>query len=328
MLFAALDLGSNTVSTLVRQAGPDGLTAIAEVSECTRLGENLAAAGSLQPAAVRRTIAAAARQLDRLRRDFAPLRLTAVATSAVRDASNGPAFLAQCRQELGLHDTPAILSGQAEAALTFRGATDTFPASTPVINLDPGGASTEITLGFPGDLRVAGSFPAGCVRWRDRFALADAFTEAAAGAAATAMRDLLAPRLEEFRAALAALALRPAPSPAPVLSATGGTATALASILLNRIDGDPSLHGRRFAFAAIADLRQRLSRLPAAAREALPGLPPGRGSVLPAGLIILLTVMTELGMTEVLVNTHGLRYGLTAALHDRDPNLPVCLTLP
>ncbi len=326
MFFAALDLGSNTVATLVRQAGPGGLAAVAEVGECTRLGENLAATGNLQPTAMQRTIAAAERQLDRLRRDVAPLRLTAVATSAVRDAGNGAAFLAQCRRELGLHDTPAMLSGQLEAELTFRGATDTFPASTPVVNLDPGGASTEITIGRPGDLRLAGSFPAGCVRWRDRFGLADAFTETAAKAATTAMRNLLAPRLDEFRAALAALAPRPAP--APILSATGGTATALAAILLNRTDGDPSLHGRHVAFAAIADLRQRLSRLPAAARETLPGLPPGRGSVLPAGLIILLTIMDELGLPEVMVNTHGLRYGLTAALHDRDPNLPVCLALP
>ncbi|HOG49335.1 MAG TPA: hypothetical protein PKY10_01955 [Lentisphaeria bacterium] len=326
MFFAALDLGSNTVSTLVRQTKPKGLVAVAKISECTRLGENLATTGNLQPAAMQRTIAAAARQLKRIRRDFTPLRMTAVGTSAVRDASNGATFLAQCRQELGLRDTPAMLSGQTEAELTFRGATEAFPTTTPVINLDAGGASTEIALGFPGDLRIAVSFAAGCVRWSDRFGLGDVFTEQDAEAAAIAIRELLAPRLEEFRDALAALTLRS--STAPVLSATGGTATSLAAVLLNRDESAKSLHGRSFTFAAIADLQRRLARLSTAAREALPGLRPGRGSVLPTGLIILLTIMDALGLPEVMANTHGLRYGLTAALYAHDIRLPVCLALP
>ncbi|MGI6354820.1 MAG: hypothetical protein GX937_02175 [Lentisphaerae bacterium] len=326
MFFAALDLGSNTVSTLVRQAKSEGLVSVAKISECTRLGENLAATGNLQPAAMQRTIAAAARQLERIRCDFAPLRLTAVGTSAVRDAKNGADFLEQCRQELGLCDTPAVLSGQIEAELTFRGASDAFPATTPVINLDPGGASTEVALGFPGDLRIATSFTAGCVRWCDRFGLGDVFTEKEAKAATTATRELLSPQLEEFRNALAELTLRS--STAPILSVTGGTATSLAAVLLNRDEGARSLHGRSFTFATIAALQRRLARLPAEAREALPGLRPGRGSVLPAGLIILLTIMEALGLPEVMANTHGLRYGLTAALYAHDTRLPVCLAQP
>jgi len=75
-------------------------------------------------------------------------------------------------------------------------------------------------------------------------------------------------------------------------------------------------------------LRSRLMRLSATEREALPGLQPGRGSVLPAGLIILLTIMDALGLPEAMANTHGLRYGLTAALYAHDPRLPVCLALP
>jgi len=326
MFFAALDLGSNTVATLVRQATPNGLVAVAKINECTRLGENLAATGNLQPLAMQRTIAAAARQLEQVRRDFTPLKLTAIGTSAVRDAGNGADFLAQCRQELGLHHAPAVLSGQKEAELTFRGATDELPTTTPVINLDAGGASTEIALGFPGDLRLAASFPAGCVRWCDRFGLGDVFTEKDAEAAATATLGLLAPRLDEFRDALATLTLQS--STPPVCSATGGTATALAAILLKCAEGNPSLHGNRFARADILALRRRLMRLSATEREALPGLQPGRGSVLPAGLIILLTIMDALGLPEAMANTHGLRYGLTAALHDCDPRLPVCLALP
>ena len=125
MFFAALDLGSNTVSTLVRQAKSEGLVSVAKISECTRLGENLAATGNLQPAAMQRTIAAAARQLERIRCDFAPLRLTAVGTSAVRTPRTARTSGAM-PPELGLCDTPAVLSGQIEAELTFRGASDAF----------------------------------------------------------------------------------------------------------------------------------------------------------------------------------------------------------
>ena len=74
-------------------------------------------------------------------------------------------------------------------------------------------------------------------------------------------------------------------------------------------------------------MQRRLARLPAEAREALPDC--GRPRlVLPAGLIILLTIMEALGLPEVMANTHGLRYGLTAALYAHDTRLPVCLAQP
>ncbi|MDD4539926.1 MAG: hypothetical protein PHT80_12990 [Lentisphaeria bacterium] len=323
---AALDIGSNTVMTLVMQADEQGqLQVVDEFGEVTQLGAGANAKNGhcLGAEAMARSIAAAHHQLAQLRDRYRHFTLVAAATSAVREAPNGAAFIRQFGQELGYQAAPTILSGAMEAEATFLGAASAFAPHQAFINIDPGGGSTEFSAGEPGQLGHAFSLPIGCVRWRDRFDLGEAFDNVAREHAAHAVRDAINSAGKDIAALQCAASKNGGRA---VLSATGGTATTLGAVLAARHDFDRCLvHGRHCGVAEIADLLDRIAAMDCATRQALPGMPTGRASVFPAGLIIMSTVMCALGHEELVINCHGLRHGLISLLQQGRlaPNLSV-----
>ena len=309
---AALDIGSNTVMTLVMQADEQGqLQVMDEFGEVTQLGAGANAKNGhcLRDEPMARSLAAARRQLAQLRNRYRHFTLVAAATSAVRDAPNGAAFMRQCGQELALQDAPTILSGALEAEATFLGAASAFPPHQAFINIDPGGGSTEFSAGEPGRLGHAFSLPIGCVRWRDRFDLGEAFGNDAEENAMLAVFDAIAEADADITTLAAAAGAN------AVLSATGGSAAALGAVLVAFPDFDRRLvHGRHCGVAKIAGLLDRIAAMDCATRQALPGMPPGRASVFPAGLIIMFSSMCALGHEKLIINCHGLRHGLISLL--------------
>ena len=107
---AAMDIGSNSVKTTVVLADRPLSEIVAKRSKVTRLGQGFAE-GRLQDAPMERTIAAMGDQLEWLRKEYSPCEVVIGATSAVRDAQNGPDFLARCKQVLGLTVQPYRLTG-------------------------------------------------------------------------------------------------------------------------------------------------------------------------------------------------------------------------
>ncbi len=312
---AALDIGSNTVMTLVMQADEQGqLQVMDEFGEVTQLGAGANAKNGhcLRDEPMARSLAAARRQLAQLRDRYRHFTLVAAATSAVRDAPNGAAFMRQCGQELALQDAPTILSGALEAEATFLGAASAFPPHQAFINIDPGGGSTEFSAGEPGQLGHAFSLPIGCVRWRDRFDLGEAFGNDAREHAAHAVRDAINSAGKDIADLQCAASKNGGRA---VLSATGGTAATLGAVLAARHDFSRRLvHGRHCGVAEIAGLLDRIAAMDCATRQALPGMPPGRASVFPAGLIIMFSSMCALGHEKLIINCHGLRHGLISLL--------------
>jgi exopolyphosphatase/guanosine-5'-triphosphate,3'-diphosphate pyrophosphatase len=156
MRVAAVDLGTNTTRLLV--ADVDGsVDEIHRESRITRLGEGVDARGRLLPvpvARVRNVLTDYRRTIDALGAE----RTLAVATSAVRDAANGEAFLGEIEWSYGF--ATRLVSGDEEAELTRRGV-DPAPAT---LVLDIGGGSTELVLD---DFHV--SLPIGSVRFTERY---------------------------------------------------------------------------------------------------------------------------------------------------------------
>jgi exopolyphosphatase/guanosine-5'-triphosphate,3'-diphosphate pyrophosphatase len=180
---AAVDLGSNSTRLLVADVDDGRVEEVVRRSIVTRLGEGVDARRRLLPvpiARVRNALTDFRRELEALGAE----RTLAVATSAVRDAENGEAFLGEVEWSYGF--ATRLLSGHEEAELTQRGLGD-LPAGTLV--LDVGGGSTElITTGFRTSLEI------GSVRITERFLHTDPPTRAELDAAAQAVRELL-PRL-------------------------------------------------------------------------------------------------------------------------------------
>jgi exopolyphosphatase / guanosine-5'-triphosphate,3'-diphosphate pyrophosphatase len=155
---AAIDLGTNATRLLVADVDDGRVDEIVRRTRITRLGEGVDARRRLLPvpiARVRNALTEYRRELEALGAE----RTLAVATSAVRDAENGEAFLGEVEWSYGF--ATRLLSGDEEAALTLRGVGPLDPGTVVV---DVGGGSTElITDGFRTSMDI------GSVRLTERF---------------------------------------------------------------------------------------------------------------------------------------------------------------
>jgi exopolyphosphatase/guanosine-5'-triphosphate,3'-diphosphate pyrophosphatase len=155
---AAVDLGTNATRLLVADVENADVEEVLRRTRITRLGEGVDARRRLLPTAiarVRNVLTDYRREAERLGAE----RVLAVATSAVRDAENGEAFLGEVEWSYGF--ATRLLTGDEEAALTLRGV---GPLQDDTVVIDIGGGSTElITDVFRTSLDV------GSVRLTERF---------------------------------------------------------------------------------------------------------------------------------------------------------------
>src|SRR6185369_16277051 len=138
MRAGVVDLGTNSTRLLVADVEDGRVEEVARRAEITRLGEGVDDRRKLLPlpiARVRNVLAEYRRELERLGAE----RVLTIATSAVRDAENGEAFLGEIEWSYGF--TTRLLSGEEEAALTLQGVGDVAKGT---LVLDVGGGSTEL----------------------------------------------------------------------------------------------------------------------------------------------------------------------------------------
>ena len=202
---AAIDLGTNATRLLVADVTDGGMTEIVRRTRITRLGEGVDARRRLLPvpiARVRNALTDFRREADELGAE----RTLAVATSAVRDAENGEAFLGEVEWSYGF--ATRLLSGDEEAAMTLSGVGPLAPGTLVV---DVGGGSTELITD-----RFRTSLDLGCVRLTERHGGDLDATAVAVRSALPALRAERAVNVDGTTAELAAL--------------TGGRTVTLAAI--------------------------------------------------------------------------------------------------
>lgn len=294
---AAVDIGTNSVKLTVARRGE----ILYDATRITRLGKKVDASGRLDPEAVARTLAALA-EMGAAARERGAARIAAVGTSALRDASDGAAFVAAAAEALG--GVVEVISGEREARLTYLAARRdpdlALPDDRPVATCDIGGGSTEIVLGEGDALRFFMSLQLGAVRLTERALPSDPPTPAERARAGQMADD--------------ALAAVPS-SDGALLVASGGTAANLAGIARGRLD-PAAIHGQRLTAAQIVGQVDALAALPLAARRDVPGLEPERADVIVAGALILARTLHRLGAPAAIVSARGLRYGLLYELLD------------
>ena len=275
MRVAAVDLGTNTTRLLVADVEDGRVDEVHRESRVTRLGEGVDARRRLLPvpvARVRNVLADYRRTLESLGAE----RTLAVATSAVRDAENGEAFLGEVEWSYGF--ATRLLSGDEEAEWTRRGV-DPAPGT---LVLDIGGGSTELIVDA---FHV--SLPMGSVRFTERFG--DDLD-----ACAAAVRALLAEHVHaKPRAAIG----------------VAGTVTSLAA--LDR--GSADVDGYRLGAAAARAQLERLAALTLDERRALPLLDPERAPVIVAGAVILVETLAFFGLDSIEVSVRDLLDGAALA---------------
>ncbi|ROQ15518.1 Ppx/GppA phosphatase [Rathayibacter sp. PhB93] len=161
---AAFDCGTNSLRLLIADVEDGRLVDVLRRTELVRLGHGVDRTGRFDPEALARTLAVT-REYAELVREAGAERVRFVATSATRDAADREDFLGAVERIIGVR--PETISGEEEAALSFRGALSAVDAPRPVLVVDLGGGSTELVLGGA-DPEQAHSMDVGSVRLTER----------------------------------------------------------------------------------------------------------------------------------------------------------------
>jgi exopolyphosphatase/guanosine-5'-triphosphate,3'-diphosphate pyrophosphatase len=304
-IVAALDCGSNSTRLLIANERNETLRREMRI---TRLSQGVDATQTLLPEALQRTYDVLSEYRSHM--DAAGVtRGLLVATSAVRDAVNGEAFLDEAHERTGVE--VRILDGNEEATFSYVGATAGLPSDDrATVIVDVGGGSTELAVKIEGVLESY-SMQLGCVRVTER-ALGKGVVDTDHDAAAREMIDAELDR-----------AWRAVPDFARLvgnvrLVGLAGTVSTLAQldVGLSTYDRD-AVHHRRLLLTSVERWRDRLASESPEARLARPGMVKGREDVLHAGLYILAAVMTRLGTDELLTSENDILDGITDSLLHR-----------
>jgi exopolyphosphatase / guanosine-5'-triphosphate,3'-diphosphate pyrophosphatase len=299
-VLAALDCGSNSTRLLIA----DSLGAVRREARITRLSEGVDASATLTDAAIARTYAVL-EEYRTMMDDEGVRRGLLVATSAVRDATNGAAFIEGARDVVGVD--VAILTGAQEAAYSFAGASaDLALDARATLVLDVGGGSTELVLDTGGSL-ASFSMQLGCVRVTERALGPGVVTPESEGAA----RAMIDAELERAFGAVPAFATT---SPVRLVGLAGTVAT------LVQLDGEleeydhDRVHHQVISRACVRAWRERLGAETPTERLAHPGMVSGREDVLVAGLFVIEAVMERFGAEELLSSESDILDGIVSSL--------------
>jgi exopolyphosphatase / guanosine-5'-triphosphate,3'-diphosphate pyrophosphatase len=287
---AAVDVGTNSTRLLVADVAGGAIVAThAREMVITRLGKGVDRAGRFDPEALARTLEVLAEYAETCRR-LQVTRRRVVATSATRDAADRRAFLDGVRDLLGVD--AEVLTGEAEAALTYRGATADLRGEEPTLVVDIGGGSTELILGDGASARAMVSLDIGCVRLFERHLRSDP----PAAAEVAALRADVAAHLDGVAAVVD-------PAAADRVVGVAGTVTTVAAIALGLDAYDPRrIHRSALAAADVAATAGKLAAMTVAERAAMPVMVTGREDVIAAGALLLDELVQRFQIREVIAS--------------------------
>ncbi len=285
---AAVDLGTNSTRLLVADVDDGCISDLARETRVTRLGEGVDERGRLLPGPIAR-VRNVLTDFRRTAESLGAERTLAIATSAVRDAENGEAFLGEVEWSYGF--ATRLLSGHEEALLTFRGVTSERTLEQGTVIVDIGGGSTEFVAGGRDGIRWHDSLDIGSARLTERFLHSDPPTHDELDAAAEGVRALLAERVpDEIR------------SDTSAAIGVAGTITSLSALALGLEEYDRDrVHGSELSADALDEQLQRLASLPLEERRGLRPLDPDRAPVIVGGALIAREVLAyfELDTLEI-----------------------------
>ncbi len=297
---AAVDLGTNSTRLLVADVDGGRISDLARETRMTRLGEGVDERRHLLPSPIAR-VRNVLTDFRRTAESLGAERTLAIATSAVRDAENGEAFLGEVEWSYGF--ATCLLSGHEEALMTFRGVTSERTLEQGTVIVDIGGGSTEFIAGEQDGVRWHDSLDIGSGRVTERFLRSDPPTRDELGAAATATRALLAERVpDEIRSGTTAAI------------GVAGTLTSLAALALGLEEYDRDrVHGFELSAEALEEQLQRLASVPLEERRGMRPLDPERAPVIVGGGVIAREVLAFFGLDKLELSERDILDGAALA---------------
>jgi exopolyphosphatase / guanosine-5'-triphosphate,3'-diphosphate pyrophosphatase len=295
---AAIDIGSNTIHLVVARATAQTLDILADEVELVRIGESVTASGQISQEKCDYAVSVLG-QYRALAEQHQAQEIFVVATEAIRQASNSDWFIETVRRKTGLQID--IISGMAEAALTFAGATYEAlgqPHPPEVVGvMDLGGGSMELVTARHGQINWKTSVPIGSGWLHDRFLTANPPEHEAIAVAETFLSTYFQGMRIKYKA--------------PALIVTGGSANSL--LYLTRRAFKLDMHQVQLTQHDLLRCQGLLSALPAEEVAQRFEQPVERARILLAGALIIQAMMSRLGLNEIYVSPHGIREGILLA---------------
>ena len=296
-VFAAVDIGSNSVRLKIARLQGRKLTELHEDRAVTRLGELAFRTGYLSPEAIAETIKVL-RRFHKTAQRLGADQVRVVGTSAMRDARNSQALREWVRSATGW--TVEIITGQEEGRLIHLGLVSNLRLSaSPVLLMDLGGGSCELTISQNGHIKDSVSLPLGAVRLTTEFLRHDP------------PRNGELDRLRAFVTRyVGRVAQRVIAAGVKTSIATSGTAAALAALSEGSTNPKKGLVSRDSA----RRLAKLLARRGPEERKNLPGIGPRRAEIIVAGAAVYAEILERCKLTGFRYSSLGLRDGLLAQM--------------
>ena len=306
MRLGVLDVGSNTVHLLVVDAHP-GAKPQPKTSKKSvlRLMQYLESDGSISPEGVDRVMEAMHREAELIEQQKLD-ELLPMATSALRDATNGPELIERIHRETGID--LQVMSGEEEARTTFLAVRRWFGwAAGRLMVVDIGGGSLELAVGDDELPELAMSLPLGAGRMTMRFLKSDPPAEDELHALRKHARSRLADAVHRFGG-------RPDPDQVVGSSKTIRSLARLAGSVADGVGSNDRVTLRK---RQLDDWVPRLARMPASARPVLPGVTQDRTFQIVAGAVVLSEFMETFDADELDVSPWAMREGVLLGYLDR-----------
>lgn len=301
---AAIDVGTNSIRLVVAEVqGDRTYRVLDEEREMTRLGRGLDEFGRLADETIEKSLEAIGK-MKAIADGFQVREIRAIATSAVREASNGRSFCREAERRHGVRIE--VISPADEAQLAFRSVTANFNLEgRSIAVVDLGGGSTEVILSAGTVIDQVHSMPLGAVRLTERHCHSDP------------LRDKHWKQMRNAIDRTMRRVIGKPPFAADVMIGSGGTFSTLAEMIqCERVGQASSVQGYQMGRAEIEHLLNRLRETPIDARRQLPGMNPTRADIVVAGVAIIVRLADYLGCKQIVVNDRGIRDGLLLSMID------------
>jgi len=312
----AIDIGTNSFHLVIAEVNTETgrFKILGKEKEVVRLGSGSTDMKYLSEPAMMRGISV----LKRFRSvaDAFHADIRAIATSAVREATNGLDFFNRVKMETGIR--MEIVAGSEEARLIYLGVLQALPVfQKKILLIDIGGGSTEFLIGEKRTIHFSNSLKLGAVRLTERFFKSGSVSKKKIDECRKFVRGSLSPIVRELRK-----------HEFQICIGTSGTINTLANIIReNR--GEPTdlpLNNISFSRKDLTEaVEEILSFTTPLERKDIEGLDPARADIIPAGAIILEQIFLALKMRTLNVSEYSMREGILLdsieKMHTKKPSV-------
>lgn len=300
---AGIDVGTNTFRLLIAEVNKDCLKEVYSERIITRLGSGISISSTLKNDAIENGLAAL-RKFRSVISNFRIEAVSAVGTSALREAINSDLFLTKAQIQTGFDIR--IISEEEEAIMTSIGMLMDIPIHETYLLIDIGGGSTEFIFVKAGKIISTQSLCLGVVYFSDTYMKHDPLHKT----------DLINMNQSIMAAVEPVKLIKKEFSGASVLVGTGGTVTTLSAIAQGLEDFNrDKIHNYHLSLAQVGEISSEISSVSSVERARKYPILESRLDIIVPGTLILNIIMMTFGFKEVIVSSNGLRKGLLIELY-------------